>query len=125
MMLDGGKGKKETFTWKRSSGPEVQALQGKSHGMKLVRVRDGKVVAAWTEPSSGRNKKGRLRFLGDKAELGERWEVLVVVTIVVILEKARRNNNSRSRGRGVTNIGAVTAMGAGAGASAGGGGGGC
>jgi hypothetical protein len=33
--LDVGGGQVERFEWKRSTGPEVQAMQGRSHGMYI------------------------------------------------------------------------------------------
>jgi hypothetical protein len=104
-------GAKEMFEWKRSSGAEVQGLQGKSHGMKLVRIRSGEVVAAWARANSGYKKKGKMEFLRvDRASLGEGFELMVVISILTIMEKARRQKNSSA---------------AAAGGGAAGGGGGC
>jgi hypothetical protein len=105
--------KMERFEWKSSSGPEVAALRGKSHGMKLVRVGTGEVVAAWARPNSGTRKKGKLRFTArDRGELDDKWELMAVVSISAIIEKSRRSRNNR-----------VIAGGAAGGG--GGGGGGC
>ena len=97
----------ERFEWRSSSGPEVTALQGRSHGMKLVRVSTGRVVAAWARPHGGTKKKGKLRFMArEGGELDDRWEVLVVISITALIERARRARNHRA-----------TAGGAGAGAA--------
>ncbi|TVY86352.1 hypothetical protein LAWI1_G008911, partial [Lachnellula willkommii] len=52
----------QTFEWRSSSGPEVRALQGRSHGVKLVTA-GGAVVAVWAPPMSGNNKKGKMAFM--------------------------------------------------------------
>ncbi|TVY33173.1 hypothetical protein LSUB1_G008392, partial [Lachnellula subtilissima] len=57
----------QTFEWKSSSGPEVRALQGRSHGLKLVTA-GGAVVAVWAPPQSGNNKKGKMAFIGGARE---------------------------------------------------------
>ncbi|KAK0107974.1 hypothetical protein ONS96_003756 [Cadophora gregata f. sp. sojae] len=107
----GGNQTPERFEWKSSKGNEVRSLNGKSHGMKLVRVRTGEVVVAWAPPNSGTRKRGKMAFL-NREVLGENFEIMAVVTILAIMEKARR-------GRGG---GAAAAAGAG---GAAGGGGGC
>ena len=107
----GGNQTPERFEWKNSKGNEVRSLNGKSHGMKLVRVKTGEVVAAWAPPNSGTRKRGKMAFL-NREVLGENFEIMTVVTILAIMEKARR-------GRG----GGGAAAAAGAGAAAGGGGG--
>jgi hypothetical protein len=90
-------GEREMFEWKSSSGADVQSLEGKSHGMKLVRMRSGEVVAAWTRANSGYKKKGKISFLRtDKGALGEGFELMVVVSILAIMEKARRKRNNAS-----------------------------
>jgi len=110
----------ERFEWKSSYGPEVQALRGSSHGMKLVRVSTGEVVAVWARPNSGMKKKGKMRFMADRGVMGEKWETMVVISILAIMEKTRRNNKNRSRGvAGSGGFGAGGSMGGGAG------GGGC
>ncbi|KAG9241860.1 hypothetical protein BJ878DRAFT_205889 [Calycina marina] len=40
-------GRNERFGWKNSGGADVAAMNGRSHGMKLVRSVTGQVVAAW------------------------------------------------------------------------------
>jgi hypothetical protein len=106
-------GKIERFEWKRSSGPEVQSLQGKSHGMKLVRAGTREVCAVWAPPHTMGRKKGKMAFLGNgrdpRDEFGVLWEMMVVISILGSMEKARRRRNN----------------GAAAGAAGGAGGGGC
>ena len=85
----------ERFEWKRSSGVEVASLNGRSHGEKLVRVRTGQVIAAWTYPGMSVTKKGKMSFLGNREEFGDVFEVLAVVSIVAIMEKLRRQKKSR------------------------------
>jgi len=90
-------GQQEMFEWKSSSGPDVQSLEGRSHGMKLVRMRSGEVVAAWTRANSGYRKKGKISFLRtDRGALGEGFELMVVVSILAIMEKARRRKKNTS-----------------------------
>jgi hypothetical protein len=90
-------GEREMFEWKSSSGADVQSLEGRSHGMKLVRMRSGEVVAAWTRANSGYKKKGKISFLrADKEALGEGFELMVVISILSIMEKARRRKNNAS-----------------------------
>jgi hypothetical protein len=96
-------GEQEMFEWKSSSGADVQSLEGRSHGMKLVRMRSGEVVAAWTRANSGYKKKGKISFLRtDKGVLGEGFELMVVISILAIMEKARRKkkNNASASGAG-------------------------
>jgi len=94
-------GKVERFEWKSSSGLEVQALRGASHGMKLVRASNGEVVVAWTRPNSGTREKGKMRFIGDRNVLGEKLESMAVISLLAIVEKRRRANNaSRAAGGG-------------------------
>ncbi|KAH7397516.1 hypothetical protein BKA64DRAFT_38202 [Cadophora sp. MPI-SDFR-AT-0126] len=107
----GGNQTPERFEWKNSQGNEVRSLNGKSHGMKLVRVKTGEVVVAWAPPNSGTRKRGKMAFL-NREVLGENFEIMAVVTILAMMERTRR-------GRGG---GAAAAAGAGA---ATGGGGGC
>jgi hypothetical protein len=90
-------GEREMFEWKSSSGADVQSLEGRSHGMKLVRMRSGEVVAAWTRANSGYKKKGKISFLRtDKGALGEGFELMVVISILSITEKARRKKKNAS-----------------------------
>lgn len=81
---------KEQFEWKRSSGQEVANLMGKPHGGKLVRVKTGEVVAAWTLPRMLNKKKGKMSFLGNREVLGEKFELMAVISILGIMEKERR-----------------------------------
>jgi hypothetical protein len=84
-------GRLEKFEWKNSSGAEVQALNGSSHGMKLVRVATGSVVTAWTKPHSGTAKQGKMKFTAkDRGALGNDFEKVVVISIAAIMEKLRR-----------------------------------
>jgi hypothetical protein len=95
-------GEREMFEWKSSSGAEVQTLQGRSHGMKLVRMRSGEVVAAWTRANSGHEKKDKISFLTeDRRVLGERFELMAVISVLAMIEKARKKNNSASSGGGL------------------------
>ncbi|TVY36339.1 hypothetical protein LOCC1_G008667 [Lachnellula occidentalis] len=90
----------QTFEWKSSSGAEVHALQGKSHGMKLVTA-GGNVVAAWAPPKIGNKKQGKMAFIGGaREELGGVWEVMVVITVLALMERRRRSNNSAGGGAG-------------------------
>jgi len=57
--------------------------------MKLVR-NNGQVVAVSMRPNSGMKKKRKLRFLGNRNELGEVWEVAVAVSVLAVVENARR-----------------------------------
>ncbi|KAH7336714.1 hypothetical protein BKA65DRAFT_377123, partial [Rhexocercosporidium sp. MPI-PUGE-AT-0058] len=84
----------ETFEWKGSSGAEVQMLDGRSHGKKCVRVSTGQVVAVFTHPTMSFDKRGKMAFLGDRANLGEAFEVLAVTGVVAVLEKERRAKQS-------------------------------
>jgi hypothetical protein len=94
-------GEREMFEWKSSSGADVQSLEGRSHGMKLVRMRSGEVVAALARANSGYKKKGKISFLRtDKGALGEGFELMVVISILSITEKARRKKNASASGAG-------------------------
>jgi len=97
-------GKIERFEWKRSSGPEVQNLRGKSHGMKLVRAGTKEVCAAWAPPNSLGKKKGKMAFLGNggdpRDEFGVLWEMMVVISILGNMEKARRRRSSSAAAAG-------------------------
>ncbi|PVH77605.1 hypothetical protein DL98DRAFT_517315 [Cadophora sp. DSE1049] len=96
-------GQLETFEWKGSSGAEVQMLDGRSHGKKCVRVSTGEVVAVFTHPSMSFDKRGKMAFLGDRANLGEAFEVLAVMGLVAVVEKERRARKQRNN-RGLNNI---------------------
>jgi hypothetical protein len=91
-------GKKERFEWKHSSGPEVMALKGSSHGMKLVWAAKNEVVAAWAGPNSGTRKKGKMSFMGDREALGPRFEVMAVISVLAIMERKRRTNKKKHHG---------------------------
>lgn len=91
----------------------MRSLNGKKYGMKLVRTKTGEVVVAWAPPNSGSRKRGKMAFLR-KAELGEQFEIMAVVSILAIMEKGRRGSGA-----------STAAARAGAGAASGGGGGGC
>lgn len=95
-----GSNAKEKFEWKRSSGQEVANLMGKSNGEKLVRVKTGEVVAAWTLPGMSNKKKGKMSFLGNREVLGEKFELMAVICILGIMEKARRSKNSAAGAAG-------------------------
>ncbi|CZS91271.1 hypothetical protein WAI453_003659 [Rhynchosporium graminicola] len=93
-------GQLEMFEWKGSSAAEVQMLDGRSHGKKCVRVSTGEVVAVFTHPSMSFDKRGKMAFVGDRANLGEAFEVLAVIGVIAVVEKERRarqrrNNNNR------------------------------
>ena len=96
----------EVFRWKHSSGPEVQALQGSTHGYKCVREKTGEVVAAWARPNSGYKKKGKMRFLMRDRMADDRFETCVVITMLAIMEKLRRTKKNSSRGGVVGGAGA-------------------
>jgi len=81
----------ERFEWKRSSGQEVASLHGRNHGEKLVRVKTGEIVAAWTLPGMSTKKKGKMSFLGNREVLGEKFELMAVICMLGIMEKTRRN----------------------------------
>ncbi|KAH7346882.1 hypothetical protein BKA65DRAFT_503522 [Rhexocercosporidium sp. MPI-PUGE-AT-0058] len=87
----GGSQTPERFEWKNSQGSEVRSLNGKKHGMKLVRTKTGEVVVAWAPPNSGTRKRGKMAFLSRDA-LGEKFEVMAVVSILAIMEKGRRGS---------------------------------
>ncbi|KAL2063779.1 hypothetical protein VTL71DRAFT_5584 [Oculimacula yallundae] len=89
-----GGGGTEQFEWKSSHGEEVKGMDGKGHGMKLLRVGTGEVVAAWTPASSGRNKRGNMSFMGNRDVYGDAFEIIVVITIAGIIEKRRRQKYS-------------------------------
>ncbi|KAH8670262.1 hypothetical protein BGZ60DRAFT_537916 [Tricladium varicosporioides] len=95
-------GCEETFEWKKSHGNEVRALNGGHRGMKLVRVKDGKIVVAWSTPSNGTHKKGKMEFLGGcREELGQVWEVAVVISVLGLMESGRRSRNGAMGAAGV------------------------
>lgn len=94
-------GQTEKFEWRRSSGNEVKALRGKSHGMKLVRLSTGEVVAAWTLPNTVHTKKGKMSFMArDRAALGTEFELAVVLSILALIEKGRRRASGAAAGGG-------------------------
>lgn len=97
-------GQLETFEWKGSSGAEVQMLEGRSHGKKCVRASTGEVVAVFTHPSMSFDKRGKMAFLGDRANLGEAFEVLAVIGVAAVVEKERRARQNRNNRRGVNGI---------------------
>ncbi|PQE26227.1 hypothetical protein CJF30_00000948 [Rutstroemia sp. NJR-2017a BBW] len=94
-------GSREVFAWKRSHGAEVQSLRGAYHGYKLVRVKNGQVVAAWTKPGGPSvDKVGKIALM--ERGLGERWEVTAVMGALALLEKERqKRNNGVSAGTAV------------------------
>ncbi|KAH6673163.1 hypothetical protein B0J14DRAFT_592644 [Halenospora varia] len=79
----------EVFEWKKSHGNEVRSLNGGHRGMKLVRVKDGKIVVAWTTPNAGTHKKAKMEFLGG---------IAVVISVLGLMESGRRKNNSGAMG---------------------------
>ncbi|KAM3076168.1 hypothetical protein ACMFMG_006320 [Clarireedia jacksonii] len=82
-------GSREVFEWRRSKGPEVQSLNGARHGHKLVRVKNGQVVAAWTKPSGWAiDKMGKIALM--ERGLGERWEITAVIGALALLEAERQ-----------------------------------
>ncbi|KAL2059719.1 hypothetical protein VTL71DRAFT_10211 [Oculimacula yallundae] len=92
-------GQLEMFEWKGSSGAEVQTLEGRSHGKKCVRISTGEVVAVFTHPSMSFDKRGKMAFLGDRANLGEAFEVLAVMGVAAVVEKERRARQRRNNNR--------------------------
>jgi hypothetical protein len=86
-------GSREVFEWKRSTGQEIQSLNGAHHGHKLVRVKNGQVVAAWTRPSGWAvDKVGKIALM--ERGLGERWELTAVIGALALLEKERQHRTA-------------------------------
>jgi hypothetical protein len=93
MLLPGSSSaRREQFEWKYSRGPEVAALEGRTRGLKCVRVATGEVVCAWAWTAVSARKVGKLRWV-----LGERWgeevELMVLVTLLAVVERVRRDES--------------------------------
>ena len=97
----------EHFEWKRSQGEEVAVLHGRSRGEKLVRVNTGEIVAAWTAPLMV-SKKGQISFLGNREALGEKFEVMVVISILGIMGKDHGGNKVGNPNTGGAGVGGTT-----------------
>ncbi len=91
----GAEGKRERFEWRHSSGPEVSALEGRSRGLKLVRVGTGEVVAAYAKTGMSARKIGKFRWVSNE-EWGEEAGILVVISLLAIVERERRDEKRRA-----------------------------
>ncbi|PVH82730.1 hypothetical protein DL98DRAFT_530108 [Cadophora sp. DSE1049] len=92
-------GARERFEWKSSGGREVREM-GHSKGMKLVRVRNGRIVAVYASMSCAVRKRGKMRiWMGEGDGLGREFELMAVMSLVAILEAQRRA--SRNTGSAV------------------------
>ncbi|POS83125.1 hypothetical protein EPUL_005581 [Erysiphe pulchra] len=59
-------------------------------GQELVNRRTGEVVASWTKPPFSLRKMGKMRFLAkDRSRLGERFELMAVISLLSIERKIR------------------------------------
>lgn len=86
---------KEQFEWKSNSYRDKILSNYMSNGMKLVNSGTGETVAIWTRASFSHKKLGKMRFLThDRSILGERFELMAVVTLLSILVKEREVRNN-------------------------------
>jgi hypothetical protein len=82
----------EHFQWRRSKSQAVRALCSRKHGWKLVRLSPGpgaqgpeasgggRVVAVAGRPKDTSNALYKLQFVGDGVALGERFEIVALMT---------------------------------------------
>lgn len=76
------------FRWKSSACKEVKDLGGCGQGLKLVNMKTGKVVAAWSRSKGGffQHIKGKVGFVGEDASLGRDFQVLVLMSLCALVE---------------------------------------
>lgn len=95
MDLPGGRGRR-TFVWKRTHhfGLEYEPWRTKTAWthLKLQDVETGKIVANFARTSiNWRRKVGRLVF---RADYGETWEIMVLLTVFALIEGTRRRERA-------------------------------
>jgi hypothetical protein len=74
-----------------------------STGIKLIRVSNGEVVAAYANVSISMKKKGKMSFLmseKNEMDLGFKFQLMAIMSVLLILEVQRRRGE-------ITNAGAV------------------
>ncbi|EPQ65024.1 hypothetical protein BGT96224_2734 [Blumeria graminis f. sp. tritici 96224] len=86
-----GSGSKVQFAWRQNQERDLISLDSRNNGLKLVNCDTGEIVATWTRPSFSTKKLGKMNFLvEDRSRLGERFELMAVITILSIMERERR-----------------------------------
>ncbi|KAJ5085640.1 hypothetical protein N7532_010411 [Penicillium argentinense] len=94
-----GNRERRGFLWKRTRHVAVDGESAPilgSRSFKLVDESTGQVLAVFTREISF-NKCGKLQI---KAEYGEAFEKMVVISLLGLYERARRRNNSAAAGGG-------------------------
>ncbi|RKF53802.1 hypothetical protein GcC1_217021 [Golovinomyces cichoracearum] len=80
----------EQFAWKDIYRRERILSDKKMNGMKLINCETGEIVATWTKPKFSHRKLGKMNFMSrERSKLGERFELMAVLTLLSILERER------------------------------------
>ncbi|RKF60387.1 hypothetical protein OnM2_051033 [Erysiphe neolycopersici] len=88
-----GRNQREQFAWKSIKKRELVFFDSKLNGMKLVNCKTGEILATWTRAILSSRKLGKMCFLGeDRNNLGERFELMAVITLLSILEREKRKD---------------------------------
>ncbi|KAI6248601.1 hypothetical protein HI914_03058 [Erysiphe necator] len=88
-----GRNQKEQFAWKSIKKRELGFFDSILNGMKLVNCQTGETLAMWTNATLSSKKVGKLSFLAeDRSKLGERFELMAVITLLSILERKKRKD---------------------------------
>ncbi|RKF82658.1 hypothetical protein GcM3_022030 [Golovinomyces cichoracearum] len=80
----------EQFAWKDIYRRERILSDKKMNRMKLINCETGEIVATWTKPKFSHRKLGKMNFMSrERSKLGERFELMAVLTLLSILERER------------------------------------
>ncbi|PVH67820.1 hypothetical protein DL98DRAFT_523109 [Cadophora sp. DSE1049] len=94
-----GTHERRTFIWKRTRnfGLESTSAKWASTNFKLIDPQTDEIVANFANNSIKQWKKmGKFVI---RAQYGEEWEFMVLLTALAIIEKARRRERLRSAGK--------------------------
>ncbi|POS82994.1 hypothetical protein EPUL_006488 [Erysiphe pulchra] len=88
-----GRHQREQFAWKSIKKRELVFFDSRLSGMKLVNCRTGETLATWTKTTLSPRKLGKMCFLAeDRNKLGERFELMAVITLLSILQRQKRKD---------------------------------
>lgn len=88
-----GRNHREQFAWKSIKKRELVFFDNRVNEMKLVNCRTEETLATWTKATLSPKKLGKMCFLSeDRNKLGERFELMAVITLLSIIEREKRKD---------------------------------
>ncbi len=89
---------REEFSWAHKRGGALSRLGGA--GWQLTRASTGEIVAVWAFAGMSMTKRFQFEFLGSAVGgmLGERFDVMTVISAIGMFERERRRKNNGAVG---------------------------